>query len=344
MKFILKIGVVESPRGPILSELNFKDSVYQNRFQIRILPEMEDILEKEYLPWYPTFFSDHQESYKVGDIVWVLSSEDFHEGYILGRSQIPAGESISDIITDINLLEERCGFPRSTYSSLSIDYVRDGILEFHNIHTGTKGLIYNNRTFILFGNDGTVVFKNPYASGRINSTGEITIKGISKKETFTTIEEESVDKIVQSSSLTNSVVGNVTEDIGGSKQASVGSNYLESTAGDKKVFVGKMVEETIGMGQSKKIAMGNYSLTIINGNISLSTLLGNISFSSSGTISINSLSKVSITAPQIEVNSPIVKFPGGQTSPDPARKGPFCALPNCLFTGAPHTGNTNIGG
>lgn len=344
MNVQLKLGVIESPRGPIVEDLNFKDSIYQNRFQVRIIPEMDDISENELLPWYPTFFSDHQESFKVGDVVWIVVSEDFKVGFIVGKAQIPAGESISDLITDINTLEEECGFPRSTYSAISIDFVRDGILEFHNIYTGSKGIIYNNRTYLFFGENGTVVFKNPSVSGRINPTGEITLIGKSKKEEFTSVEEKSVEKIVESSSLKNNIIGNVIEDIGGSKQISVGSNEVESVAGDKKVFVGKSVEETTGLGESKTIVLGDYKITVLSGNISLSTVIGEVSIHSTGKISFNSLQKVSITAPYVEVSSPFVKFPGGQTSPDPGLKGPFCALPNCLFTGAPHTGNTHIGG
>jgi hypothetical protein len=54
-----------------------------------------------------------------------------------------------------------------------------------------------------------------------------------------------------------------------------------------------------------------------------------------GSVNVEAASSVTVKAASVEITGGNLKV-GGTVSPG---SGPFCALPNCLFTGAPHGGN-----
>lgn len=58
-------------------------------------------------------------------------------------------------------------------------------------------------------------------------------------------------------------------------------------------------------------------------------------------------SKITITSPNVTINSQQVTITGGELDVNgsviPNASGPFCGLPNCLFTGAPQTGSKVTG-
>jgi hypothetical protein len=72
-------------------------------------------------------------------------------------------------------------------------------------------------------------------------------------------------------------------------------------------------------------------ITLTNGNDTITADGGNIEVSAS--------TKATIKAPQVEITGGQVSMKGTATPGN----GPFCALPNCLFTGAPHGGNMVAG-
>jgi hypothetical protein len=59
----------------------------------------------------------------------------------------------------------------------------------------------------------------------------------------------------------------------------------------------------------------------------------------SGNAEVSASKKATIKAPQVEITGGQLSLTGTVTPGN----GPFCALPNCLFTGAPHGGNTVAG-
>lgn len=351
MTFALKIGVIVSPRGPS-SEQDLRLTSNRGLFQIRILPDMEEIEETDLLPWYPNFFANIFKAYAVGDVVWVLSSEDYQVGYILGWAEPPAGESIVDMLSIINTIEEEAKLEKSTQTSLSIEEVSGEMIRFRNIHTGLVGIIYNSYTYYLISPRGDIYVKNPFFKGIINNQGEISLQGTSKKETYTSSEITTVDSIENTTSKVLNISNTSKESVGGSKQITIGSNYTEYIAGESSLLTAKTKKETIGLGEETKIIAGgqttqilsgNFTLTAALGNISLTTAVGTITITSTGEVSFNSTSKISLRAPLIELLSPLIKFPAGASVVNPSTSGPFCALPNCLFTGAPHTGNIHTG-
>lgn len=79
--------------------------------------------------------------------------------------------------------------------------------------------------------------------------------------------------------------------------------------------------------EKQKILIDDGKVTITNGGDKV--VLDN------GKVDVNASSKVTITAAQVEIT-------GGQFSMKgtvPPGSGPLCAIPNCMFTGAPHGGN-----
>jgi hypothetical protein len=116
-----------------------------------------------------------------------------------------------------------------------------------------------------------------------------------------------------------------------------------SDLGDYSVLIGKKKTETIVLGSTRKIATVGEETTVLAGKYSITVALGSIQLSTGvGTIDINSGLTLNLKAGvMLSVSSPIVKFPSGVVAP--TGSGPFCGLPFCLFSGAPHTGNTLIG-
>ena len=66
-----------------------------NRIGVRILPHMKDISASE-CPIWPYFFKDSLYTGKVGELVWVLCSDDFSIGYIFGPANYTTYPDIVD--------------------------------------------------------------------------------------------------------------------------------------------------------------------------------------------------------------------------------------------------------
>lgn len=67
---------------------------------------------------------------------------------------------------------------------------------------------------------------------------------------------------------------------------------------------------------------------------------GNSSIETKGKTNIKSTGKTTVDSPNVEITGGEVKI-GGKATPN--SKGAFCGIPNCLFTGAPHVGDTIYG-
>jgi hypothetical protein len=69
-----------------IARIEYQGTTDDSRTTIRILPEMEDLREEEYLPLWPSFFKDEVFVGKRGDLVWVICNSDFTTGFILGQA------------------------------------------------------------------------------------------------------------------------------------------------------------------------------------------------------------------------------------------------------------------
>lgn len=83
---------------------------------------------------------------------------------------------------------------------------------------------------------------------------------------------------------------------------------------------------TVADGNDNGVVAGN-KLLRVKGALELK-VDGNISIKTEGTFNIEA-PKVKVTGGELEVNGTAA----------PTGSGPFCAIPSCLFTGAPHVGN-----
>ncbi|MEI6297557.1 MAG: hypothetical protein WCO84_08050, partial [bacterium] len=190
MDYILKAGVITDTRHtkPDLSEDIYpKQSPHSNWgpnwFQVRVLPDMNDIQDKDengdlILPWYPNFFSENNTAYQPGDLVWVVCDDDYHVGFILGLAQAPTGDDVKNAIFMFNQAEVNAGYPQSEYRHISVTRMSETSLVFNNRETGISGQIFNSRIIYIYGNDGSVFSTNGNGYTLvISALGDITING-----------------------------------------------------------------------------------------------------------------------------------------------------------------------
>lgn len=94
-------------------------------------------------------------------------------------------------------------------------------------------------------------------------------------------------------------------------------------------------KETISITGDSTVKVGGNTKITVSGNADVS-VSGNTKISSSGNIDVSASGNATI-------KSPNVKITGGQLSVNgtaaPSGSGPFCGIPVCPFSGAPHIGN-----
>lgn len=101
---------------------------------------------------------------------------------------------------------------------------------------------------------------------------------------------------------------------------------------DNSIEIKNLEQSTIIIDKDGNITINNGGNTFIKTN-------GNTSIETSGKTDVKSSGKTTINSPNVEVTGGKVKIKGSVTP----GVGPFCAIPNCLFTGAPHGGDTIVG-
>jgi hypothetical protein len=340
MDYTLKEGVI------VLGRTTDTENNPINRFQVKILPDHVDIPIDEYylLPQFSNFFVNNNIAYQPNDVVWLLTNDDYHIGFILGLKQPEAGEGLNPLIQMINSFESDNKFSISSYSEISISRLSDQSIQFTNVITGCSGFIYNNRVFIYINNNGEIRVKNPGLNMIVSERGEIKITGKSLSEILSSKEiniTTSSTETVGSKTIKSN--GMLKLSSSGDYQRITGSNSTDYTALDHNILIGKHKNETIGLGSTKKIVAVGESTTVLAGAYSITVALGTISLTTgAGSISLNSGLTLSLNAGvMLSVVAPITKFPSGVVAP--TGSGPFCSLPFCLFSGAPHVGSTLIG-
>lgn len=321
MKVELKVAKIESTR--------LQDSTKDNLFRCRVLPDMEYITEVDLLPTYPNFFATSNELFDPGDSVWVVCSDDFQVGFILGKAQSSSGTPLAPLVGQINANEEALGLEPSFYDDMTLDYVEGAYMAYHCKSTGRNGYIYNTAAMIIIDSDGTTYFRNTGATVRITGSGEIMIQGTSVETSVQTTATTSAVEIVEKvQSKRSEVAGTEKETIGGSYQQIVAGNHVQNVVGDTTLLTGKQRKETIGLGSDTKIIAGGKSETVLLGNYNINVALGQVQIISGG--------GVRIIAPSIELIAASITVPPLPVLP--TGLGPFCALPFCLFSGVPHAG------
>lgn len=166
------------------------------RLTVRILGLMDDITDPMVLPKYPSFFKNQRPNFPIDTIVWVLSTDDFYLGYVLGSANIfseditkfnpPGTKTIEDVFKTVNDLTSKCGAGFFNSDKMNFLYVDNNIIEAIDYETGTK-LTYHSSGNILIQSErgffmkmGKSLFSlNEYQinlkADIINMAGEITL-------------------------------------------------------------------------------------------------------------------------------------------------------------------------
>jgi len=75
---------MQSNLGIYLAEIVTPANPRQLRTQVRVLPFMKGISNTEELPWFPPFFKTQAILARAGELVWVVTNEQFTLGYVMG--------------------------------------------------------------------------------------------------------------------------------------------------------------------------------------------------------------------------------------------------------------------
>ena len=101
---------------------------------------------------------------------------------------------------------------------------------------------------------------------------------------------------------------------------------------DNSLEIKNLDKSTVIIDKDGNITINN------NGKIEIKTE-GDTKIETSGKTHIKSKGDTTIDSPKVEITGGQVKIKGNVTP----TSGPFCGIPNCLFTGAPHGGDTVSG-
>jgi hypothetical protein len=129
-------------------------------------------------------------------------------------------------------------------------------------------------------------------------------------------------------------------------------DILDEDSANLSLFDGEVRVEH-NKGDNTKITVFDTELTIKQGEVSVKpkkTMIevdgdatiktsGKTTVEATGEARVKSSAKVTVEAPQVQITGGQLQVRGTSA---PAL-GPFCGIPNCLFTGAPHGGNTVVG-
>jgi hypothetical protein len=122
-----------------------------DRLQVRIVPHMADIAEKDLLPIYPPFFKGQiitgrteKKDKDTADYVWVAAVPDFTVGFILGPANTYEGnvpkysqslnyKALTEALSKRNIIP-----PYMDYRDMYVQYWNESYVEMVNIKTGDK--------------------------------------------------------------------------------------------------------------------------------------------------------------------------------------------------------------
>jgi hypothetical protein len=309
---------------------------------------MAEIRESiDMLPSFPPFLSTDQEVYSQGDIVWILTTDDFQVGYILGFAESPNGSSISAVVQYINGVEESFSLETSSIYDLSFTRRKDDTIDFYNRKTTQSGRIFPNGVTYVYGADGSMYARNGKAEFSVTSNGDVSISGqlLTEKAETKKVEIQKYEETL--ASKTSDIAGPSVENVSGKKTTNVAGSEESRVIGDVSSLIVGKESEVIANGRNTNIAFGgdteilgagNYLLTVVGGSATITTPLGSINLvAGTGTINLVTAGGISLaTAGVINlvgrglVAPPLPVIPG---------LGPFNCLPMCPIAMVPHSGN-----
>ena len=348
MKFEFKLGVVTDTR-----HFDKTAGVGTNMFQVRIVPDMEDIKEKDLLPYFANFFKEEDTAYQINSKVWCLTNDDYTLGYILGKAQNPSGDDITGVIQLINMAEVQAGFKTTSgYEELSVIRMSGSSVQFNNVNTGVVGQIYNSKALSLNGPDGSFWIsndiRNPTYTMQVTPKGEFNLTARDVTEKFKSISTEST--------------GASTEKVASKTIITTGGN-IKLQGSDASLVAGNALNLSSGIGGVHETSLGDKSETAVGSinRTAITPIASSINDTSYGSFNITSLGgvlklkglqihleaiDVKISAPTIELDTPLLSTPAGVVAPNPGAYagvgGGLCALPVCLFSAVPHVGNVLV--
>jgi len=138
-----------------------KPDAGDDRLQVRIVPHMIDIPEKDLLPTYPPFFKGQvvtgkteETDQKNADYVWVAAVPDFSIGFVMGLANSYEGASKfsrSYNFKDLVQVLMKRGLVSDTlnYKDLFVQYWTDDYMEMVNFRTGDKFILQSNGNMIV---------------------------------------------------------------------------------------------------------------------------------------------------------------------------------------------------
>jgi hypothetical protein len=334
-----------------------RDSSNNNKYGIRVIPDMDGIEETNLLPAYPSFFFNSIEVYANGDKVWCLHTEDFQVGYVLGLCENSEGRNLTSFFNKVLALEEKFGLKKSKISNLYFQ-IHDGVLlDFIDKENDINGRLTTNGSSFLFTSDGSIYLDAGASSLHLNKNGEIDIDSENEIHDVDQSYEIKANRIEETTNIKRSnIAGDKIEIVSGSSSTSVLGNNQESYTKDSSVTYVTKKKELIGTGADSKvisggskttILAGDYSVTLATGNMTLTSALGSmklivgpkgLEIISAGNVKITTPTSITLQASKIDLKSLSLK-----SATSVVGGGAFCKLPFCLFTGAPHTTNSFTG-
>jgi hypothetical protein len=315
MDYLLKLGVVVDSRH--LKDESGTHPLYgPNYFQVKVLPDMNDIEDKEdngdyLLPRYPNFFKNNDICYQPGDPVWLVCDDDYHVGFILGPAQPPAGDDLKYFIQIINKAETGAGYAEiSAINELTIQKLSNTYISFNNVATGMSGQIYNTFIVYIYGSDGSIYSTNGTYSMTITADGNITVNGKTETKhldgdmliTGNAVQFGLGSDGNRISSMLIDTTNQIDLQAGGSFEMTAGGNSSMRTVMDADTVIGKTLKETIGLGAKRNVSAGGDKETVGLGDYTISVLGGSITLACSAPLTIASVLSISMVTPILNLS------------------------------------------
>jgi hypothetical protein len=323
-----------------------------NSYLVRITPHMDDIEDTLLLPVFPSFLKNTVQTYDLQDIVWVLSEPTFQVGYVIGLAENSIGSNINTFTDRIREYEKKFDLPLSQNKNIQYSIALNAFIDFFDKETGVSGKINNSGSCIFFTQTGEFLIGVDKTNASIKKDG-ISIESRNMKQHLTgdyTLQSATI--IEETERKEETIRSSKKESVFADKSTTVLGNEV-SVANTRNTTVVNTDSETVGLGKSITIGAKGFDIKLISGDYSVLATAGNIKFTSSlginltagiNGINLTSAGPIQLQATQIQLKTAnldiqalSIKAPSGYAAP--SGSGPFCALPFCLFTGAPHSGN-----
>lgn len=151
------------------------------RLTVQIVTYMDNISDVQALPRYPFFTKNSFYNFPAGTFVWVLASDDFHIGYILGQSNIFSETSTDypNLTTKLSALNDAslaAGAAFNDIKDLLFIYVDNNLIEAVNTRLGSK-ITYNSTGSLFIHSPRGIFIRYGQSNFEINDK-EINIKAV----------------------------------------------------------------------------------------------------------------------------------------------------------------------